>query len=401
LEYRIALFYASAGAGHKTAAEALKEWCEAEYPGSSVLCKDVLDYVPRWIRWSVVNAYLSMARNYPWLWYRFYRSADHHSGKELFAGFWDDIHKSVGRAYVKYLIHDLEEFSPDAVLVTHFFGMPPLLDKWERSAPIYYVGTDYLSHRLERDPRFDGWFVGSAESARQHRADKVPTSELSLRDFGIPISKKFLSQTSRQDARKKLGVDEETVMVLVSGGDTGAGPLGVIADSMLECVNWRVDLICGGNSAMMDLLRDKYYPFKHINVHGFVDDIRDYYAASDVVLIKPDGISCAEALAMEPPILLIDPLPGQEQYNCDYLLEQGAALRLFENRRAGEQIAELLDSGNELASVSRRAGEIASPSAAKEILAFVTERIEANRAGKKARERDKEGPEKTPPPEDM
>jgi processive 1,2-diacylglycerol beta-glucosyltransferase len=379
LDYRIALFYASAGSGHKAAAEALKEWCEAEYPGSHVLCKDVLDYVPRWIKWSVMKAYLSMARNYPWLWYRFYRSADRLSGKEIFAGFWDDIHKSVGRAYVKYLIRDLEDFSPDAILVTHFFGMSSLLDKWDRSAPIYYAGADYLSHRLERDPRFDGWFVGSAESARQHRADKVPTPELTLRDFGIPISKKFLLPASRGDARKRLGVDEETVLVLVSGGDIGAGPLGVIADSMLDCVNWRVDLICGDNAAMMDLLRDKYYPFKHINVHSFVEDIRDYYAASDVVLIKPGGVSCAEALAMESPILLIDPLPGCEQHNCDYLLEQGAALRLFENRRAGEQIIELLDSGDELARVSRKAGEISRPLAAKEILAFVTEKIDAGR----------------------
>jgi processive 1,2-diacylglycerol beta-glucosyltransferase len=399
LDYRIAIFYASVGAGHKAAAEALKEWCEVEYPGASVFCKDVLDYVPRWVRWSAVSAYLSMARNYPWLWHRFYRSADRQSGRELFADFWEDIHKSIGRAYVKHLIRDIDEFSPDAILVSHFFGMPSLLDKWDRGVPIYYVGTDYISHRLHRDPRYDGWFVGSAESARQHKADKVPTSELAVRDFGIPISRKFLTQPRREDARKRLEVDDGAVMVLVSGGSMGAGPLGVIADSMLDCSDWRVDVVCGENAAMMDILRDKYYPFKHVNVHGVVDDIRDYYAASDVVILKPCGVSCAEALAMESPILLMDPLPGNEQYNCDYLLEQGAALRLFENRSAGERIIELLDSSNELASVSRRAGEIARPSAAKDILAFVIERIEADRAAKNGREGEKQEAPKPPPDE--
>ncbi|MDR1019124.1 MAG: glycosyltransferase [Synergistaceae bacterium] len=399
MDYRIALFYASAGAGHKAAAEALKEWCEAEYPGVSVFCRDVLDYVPQWVRWSVTNAYLSMARNYPWLWHRFYRSADRLSGRDLFADFWEDIHRSIGRAYVKHLIRDIDEFSPDAVLVTHFFGMASLLDKWDRGAPIYYVGTDYISHKHHRDPRYDGWFVGSAESARQHRADKVPTSELAVQDFGIPISRKFLTPPDREEARKRLEVDERAVMVLVCGGSTGGGPLGVIADSMLDCTDWRVDVVCGDNGAMMDALRDKYYPFKHINVHGVVDDIRDYYAASDAVILKPCGVSCAEALAMGSPVLLMDPLPGNEQYNCDYLLEQGAALRLFENRSAGEQITELLDSAGELERVSRRAGEIARPDAAKDILAFVAERIESDRAGKKARGREKQEARKTPPPD--
>lgn len=384
--YRIALFYASAGTGQKAAAEALKEWCETEYPGASVFCKDVLDYVPRWIRWSVTNAYLSMARNYPWLWHRFYRSADRLSGRDLFASFWNDLHKSLGRAYVKYLIRDIDEFSPDAILVTHFFGMSSLLDKWDRSAPIYYVGTDYISHRCHRDPRYDGWFVGSPESARQHRADSVPTSELAVRDLGIPISRKFLTPPGREEARERLEVDPNAVMVTISGGSIGAGPLGVIADSMLDCVDWRVDVVCGDYGALMGVLRDKYYPFKHINVHGAVEDIRDYYAASDAVILQPCGVSCAEALAMESPLLLMDPLPGNEQHNCDYLLEQGAALRLFENRRAGEQIAELLDSANELTRVSRRAGEIARPAAAKDILDAVAERIEEDRAGKKARQ---------------
>jgi processive 1,2-diacylglycerol beta-glucosyltransferase len=395
MEYRIAVFYASVGTGHRAAAEALREWCEAEYPGAGVLCKDVLDYVPKWIRSSVVKSYLSMARNYPWLWSRFYRSTDFSSGRELFADFWNDIHKSIGRTYLKYMIHDIEEFAPDAILATHFFGMSSLLDKWERSVPTYFVGTDFLSHRLQRDPRYDGWFVGSAESARQHRADKVPTSELTVLDFGIPISRKFLSPPSREEARKKLDVDEGAVMILVSGGGIGAGPLGVIADSMLDCADWRVELACGVNDAMRDSLRDKYYPFKHINAHGFLEDICDYYAASDVVILKPDGLSCAEALATETPILLFDPLPGQEQYNCDYLLERGAALRIFENRRAGEQIAELLDSRDELTRIARKAGEIARPGAAKDILAFVTEKIDASRGGKKTQDHKEHDTEKT------
>ncbi|MDR1944376.1 MAG: galactosyldiacylglycerol synthase, partial [Synergistaceae bacterium] len=328
--YRIAIFYASVGTGHKSAAEALKEWCEIEYPGSEVFCKDVLEYVPRWIRWSVTASYLAMARSSPWLWSRFYRSTDRTSGRGLFAAFLGDIHRSVGRAYIKHLVRDIEDFAPEAILATHFFGMSVLLEKWDRIAPVFFVNTDYLSHKLQRDPGFDGWFVGSGESARQYRADNVPTSELTVKDFGIPISRRYAFPPSRSEARQKLGVDEDVVMVLLAGGGIGAGALGEAADSMLEYTDWRVEIVCGSNKKMGESLQDKYFPFKHINVHGFIDDIIDYYAASDVVALKPGGLTSAEAAAMGLAMLLLDPLPGQEQHNCEYLLQHGAAIRIFE-----------------------------------------------------------------------
>jgi processive 1,2-diacylglycerol beta-glucosyltransferase len=376
--YKIAIFYASVGTDHKSAAMALKDWCETEYRSSEVLCKDVLDYVPHWIRWTVVTSYLAMASRYPWLWSRFYRSFEVPPRRELFAAFWNDIHRSVARTYVKYMIRDIDEFAPDAVLTTHFFGMPVLLEKWDRGAPIYFVGVDYLSHKLQRDPRFDGWFVGSSESARQHRADNVPTAELTVRNFGIPISRSYLSPPDRGEARKRLGVEADAVMILIAGG--GAGALGDVTDSMLERTDWRIDVICGADDKMRDSLRDKYYPFKHINIHGFVEDMQYYYAASDIVVLRPSGVSCAEALAARAVVLLIDPLPGQEQYNCDYLLEKGAARMIFENKKAGELIAELLESSDEIERIRLCAGKIVKPLAAKDILSFVTEKIEEQRA---------------------
>ncbi|MDR3255390.1 MAG: glycosyltransferase [Synergistaceae bacterium] len=378
--YRIAVFYASVGCGHKSAAEAIKEWCEVEYPGSEVMCRDVLDYVPRWISRAVVSSYLAMARSSPWLWSRFYRSTDSVSKRDIFAAFWEDIHKSLSRAYVKNLLRDLDDFKPEAILATHFFGMSALLDKWDHSAPIYYVNTDFLSHRLQRDPRFDGWFVGSAESARQHRADNVPGAELTVRDFGIPISRRYISQPGRLEARKKLGIDPSAITVLLAGGGIGAGGLGETADSMLDSVDWRVEIICGSNKKMQESLQDKYYPFKHINVHGFVEDISDYYAASDVIALKPGGLSSAETISIGAAILLLDPLPGQEQYNCDYLLEHGAAIRIYDNRRAGELIKELLSSRGELERIKRGARNLSRPMAAADILSHVTGEIDSRRS---------------------
>jgi processive 1,2-diacylglycerol beta-glucosyltransferase len=147
---------------------------------------------------------------------------------------------------------------------------------------------------------------------------------------------------------------------------------------MLDRADWKVEVICGDNKKLMESLRDKYYPFKHISVHGFVEDISLYYAASDVVAFKPGGLSSAEAAAMGSAMLLLDPLPGHEQYNCDYLLEHGAALRVYENRRAGELIGELIESSVELKKIRRRAKDLSRPLAARDILRFIADKIAAS-----------------------
>lgn len=378
---RLAFFYASVGTGHRVAAEALKEWCLHEYPDSEVLCRDLLDYVPGWIRWSVVNSYLAMARRSPWLWGELYRGTDASSGRRLSGAFWRDVHTSVSRAFLRRLLGDLDRFAPNAIFATHFFGMSSLLDVWDQHVPIYFVDTDFISHSLQRDPRFAGWFVGSDESVRQHRADSIPSTEVTVKNLGIPISMAYASPLAREKTRDRLSVDERTRMVLVSGGGIGAGALGTVADSMLDCTDWRVEIVCGNNKRMFEALRERYYPFKHIIVRRFLGNIRDYYAASDVVVLKPGGLSAAETLAMGCALLLLDPLPGQERYNCDYLLERGAARRVYENRRVGELIKELLESGEELERMRANARAIGRPFAARDILRVVMEELDADRRG--------------------
>ncbi len=372
---RIAIFYAATGAGHKAAAEALAETCSTLYPDSRVLLRDVLEYAPGWLRQGTVGSYRAMTRRFTWLWQRIYRDTDDPSGKRPLAFLWNELHRTLSRPYLKYLFEDLDTFDPDAILTTHIFGMSALLDKWEHRTPIYFVGTDYLSHSLQRDPRFDGWFVGSAESARQHRADNIPTSESTILDFGIPIARKYLSPPSRRAARHRLEVEDDRTMVTLVGGGIGAGPLATATESMIDFTDWRIDVLCGNNHALMERLRDRYYPFKHITVQGFVQNPEDYYAASDVVVARPSGLTAAEATACAAAILLIDPLPGQDCANCDYLLEQGAARRIYDCRRAGEKIDELIRT-DLLLRMKNRATAIARPNAAEDILAFVMAQME-------------------------
>lgn len=368
---KIAVFYATVGTGHKAAAEAVAEWCRADYPGAEVLCRDLLDYTPLFVRWCVTHAYLFMARRAPWLWDCLYTVTDKPSASGGRSGFWNVLHRALSRLFLRRLTREVAAFAPDAIFATHFFGMSSLLDSWDHATPIYYINTDYISHAQQRDPRFDGWFVASAESVRQHAADGILKPSLFVKNCGIPIARVYANPPSMADARKKLDISESAVTVLVAGGGIGAGALDAVADSMIDLVrekDWHVEILCGSNRRLFEALREKYYPFQNIVVRKFTHNIWDYYTASDVVVLKPGGLSAAEVTACGSAVMLLDPLPGQEQHNCDYLLERGAARRIYEIRRVGEQIEELLAHPDELNGLRENAKALSRPDAARDIL---------------------------------
>jgi processive 1,2-diacylglycerol beta-glucosyltransferase len=370
-EINLAIFHATVGTGHTTAAKALSEWCRALYPDAKVEVVDILNYVPRWLDSLITSMYLLMVRGCPWTWERLYKDTDIRSG--IISGFWNKLGRGISRACIRKLIEDLNAFRPDAVITTHFFGMSVLLDNWEHSTPIYFVNTDYATHLLQRDPRFDGWFVGSGEAVRQYGADSIPAIDITVKNFGIPITMEYSRLPDRTAARAALNVGDDAVMVTVTGGGIGVGSLEAVTDSMLDRSDWYVELICGDNAKEHDRLRDKYFPFKHINVRGFVNNMRDYYAASDVLVLKPGGLTSAEATAAGAVMLLLEPLPGVERYNCDYLLERGAARKIYENRRVGEQIDEILKSPPEMARLRANALALGRPFAARDIIRSVIE----------------------------
>jgi processive 1,2-diacylglycerol beta-glucosyltransferase len=373
------VLYASVGYGNKDAADALCEWYSAIFPSSEAVSRDMLDYLPRPLRGGVVSAFNATARRAPWLWERIYRDTDIAAKKHIASAFWNDIHKSVGSTCLRHLFKDLNDVNPDVVFVTHIFGMPALLDKWEHRTPIYFVGSDYLTNPLQRDPRFDGWFVGSDEAVRQYKADNVPTAEYSVKNFGIPVSRDYIVPPTRDEARRTLGMDEREKMITVINDGIGTPSLDAVVGSLIELSEWKIFVVCRGHAKTYEYLRDKYFPFKHITVKDSAKDAAFHYAASDMVVIGPSGVRITEASVSGAAILLLDPLPGLERYNCDYVLERGMARKIYEYRRVGEFVRELMEKRDELDRMRYRARVMSRSGAAMDILTWAAEKAEAEK----------------------
>ena len=91
----------------------------------------------------------------------------------------------------------------------------------------------------------------------------------------------------------------------------------------------------------------------------------------DLVISKPGGLTTSEVLAKGRPMLVINPIPGQEQRNCETVLEAGAAARLFEVDDAYFKVKSLLADRVHLQHMGERAKAMGHPGAAAAIVADI------------------------------
>jgi processive 1,2-diacylglycerol beta-glucosyltransferase len=101
--------------------------------------------------------------------------------------------------------------------------------------------------------------------------------------------------------------------------------------------------------------------------------MQELMSVAQLVITKPGGLTTSEALALGKPIFILDPIPGQEAANSDFLLENGAAAKANRAEDLPFRIEKLFASQklDELAVNARRLGR---PNAARDICGEVLRR---------------------------
>ena len=361
----IAFLYASEGTGHKAAAENLKEWFLESSSENTAVCLDVLEVLPSWLKGIVSKGYLLIARHAPWIWGRFYWGSDKPSVQ---ASLFNKIHAFLCSIYLPRIEEIVASSGAEAVVFTHYFGASVFAARDRLKIPVFYVNTDFVTHRFQRSPEFSASFTASEAAIEQYRADGIGN----VFNTGIPVSKKFSSPISKKTARERLGLDKDKKTILVTGGGIGAGPVIEATDSLSKDKTFQILVICGNNSHLYKKLSSKYGKNNNIRIVSFVDNMPDYYSASDLAVMKPGGLSLSEALSAKLPLLLMEPIPGQEQLNMDILCGSNAARRLKNNSKASEEALEILENHPVLESMIEEIKRFSRPSAAEDILEIIT-----------------------------
>jgi len=365
---RVLLLSASSGAGHVRAAQALEKAFSAH--GDCIVEHiDAMKYASKLFQNLYHKAYITIVRRAPSMMGVLYDRTDQP---------WDHLRRrlALDRLNVQPMIRMLKRAQPDLCVATHFLPgeiLAWLIAKKKLRAHNAIVVTDYDVHALWLCRTVDRYYVALPESAEYLAAIGIPREK--LRITGIPVDPLFAKSVGRNAVRKHLGLDPVAPIVLVAAGGEGVGPIEQLVSGLLALGRpLQIVAIAGKSEKMrkrLEALSRQAGPLlggaPRLCAVGFTTEMDQYMAAADLLVGKAGGLTTSEALARALPMVLIDPIPGQEERNADHLLEAGAAIRCNNLPVAAWKVATLLDDSTRLRQMQEAARRIARPNAAAEI----------------------------------
>jgi processive 1,2-diacylglycerol beta-glucosyltransferase len=272
----------------------------------------------------------------------------------------------------------VKNFKPDAVLCTHFLPVELLgsLRKKEKSPTPFVASivTDFEAHALWMDDCVDLYCVAAEETksrlvARGAAAENVVAT-------GIPVAAKFSSKPDAKVVRKNHGLRDDQPVLLVLGGGFGMGPVAeILAELDKVPAQFQTLVVAGRNEKLRRELAVQNH--KHpTHVLGFSTNMDELMAVADLIITKPGGLTTSEALALGRPLFILNPIPGQEAANSDFLLERGAAAKVNRVEDLPFRISQLLGS-KKLSEMAKAAKGLGRPQSAQTVCKEVLKRLPA------------------------
>jgi processive 1,2-diacylglycerol beta-glucosyltransferase len=362
---RVVLLTTSLGAGHLRAAQAIEQAIQEHCPNVETRLIDSFTSTAPWLTRLVVNFYLHILAWMPWLYKYLYNW-----GNRTKAALWLRNVLSYRLAFSTRA--QLRRLQPDVIVCSHASptgAVCRLKKRGELAIPLIAVITDFVAHRLWIYDEVDIYMV--AHEGLRDKLIHMGVAPKKIQVTGIPIDRKFGDSTSKEILRYQLGLDKELPTILIMGGGTGALPMDQIVPrlgTMLPKVQLLV--VTGCNTDMRRRLLAQQYG-NSVHIMGFVSNIHELMAASDLVVTKSGGMSSAEAIAMELPIIIYRPIPGQEEGNTEFLLRHGVACQVDDVEELPCITRDLLADAGQLARMREAARKLAKPRAAAEIANIV------------------------------
>jgi len=320
---KILILHASAGHGHEKAARALEQACLDVLPQAQVRLYDVLTLTEGIFGRGYKKTYLFLIRYLPWLWGFAYYLTDF----PWVYFFLRPLRRWVNHWAARRLEERILEERPDVVIATHFLPVEVvgfLKKKKLCHARLITVITDYLAHSFWLDKEVTCYAVGSEETREDLKKRSVLLEKILV--SGIPVEKKFAQAVPRALARAKLSLDAEGFTVLVTSGGAGVGTMELLAKNLLASRRpIQLLAVCGTNQKLAEHLQLFAEKKNRLHVFGFVDNIHELMAASDLVIGKGGGLTVTESLCVGKPMILFGSVPGQETRNAHSMARQGAA----------------------------------------------------------------------------
>ncbi|MBD7965194.1 MGDG synthase family glycosyltransferase [Fictibacillus norfolkensis] len=254
----------------------------------------------------------------------------------------------------KRFLELIKEHQPRFVITTFPLHAAPFLIKKSRfNIPIYTVITDYFAHPFWINPSIDHYFVASPSV--KNGLIKHGVAENRITVSGIPIRTEFYHSVDKIDVFAKYGITPSNRVVTILAGAQGVlKNVKVLAQRLLKDPSLRVIVVCGKNKTLYEKLTPlaEQHPGS-FRLFGYVDELHEVLKISHCVVTKPGGISITEAAAVNVPLILYKPVPGQEGENAKYFEEKGGALIARSADEIAENVQRLFDNKALLSGMQR------------------------------------------------
>jgi processive 1,2-diacylglycerol beta-glucosyltransferase len=375
---RVLVLSASVGAGHLRAAEAVELALRQTIPDAVVRNLDVLEMTNTLFRRVYGKFYLDLVNHAPHALGYFYDLTDQpsRSGKNRA----DRVRLALEKLNLKPFMRFLKAEPWDLVINTHFLPaeiIAALRKRGELNLPQVTVTTDFDTHKLWVNQPCERFYTATEEGAIYLRHWGIPAETIFV--TGIPIHPVFSTPKDRTACLHKHGLAQDRPVILQLSGGFGVGPIEKLFDALLQ-VQKPIQLvtITGRNEALKEKLSALVPPPRHqAKVIGFTKEIDELMQAADLVVTKPGGLTTSEVLARAAVMVIINPIPGQETRNSDFLLENGAAIKVSNAATLPYKVDRLLTEPERLERLRENIRRIAKPQAAFDVVANAMQLIRA------------------------
>lgn len=371
---KIIIFYASYGGGHLSAAKAIQNDLEKNYKNMNIELIDCMKYINKTIEKITTNAYKEMAKKAPWAWGKMY----YDSQKPALA----HISSKANSFMAIKLLKLLRDKKPDIIVSTHPFGSQMcsyLKRKGKINSKIVTIMTDFKSH--------DQWLVGADftdyffVSNNELRSELIEKgiSENKIIVSGIPVSERFLKKFDKDKIINDLKFNKNKKIILFfGGGEFGLGKqttLDIFSCLVKNHPNTQIIAISGKNEYMksnFEKIVSENSRENDVKIFEYSNQIPEFMSISDLVITKPGGLTVSESLVSHIPMIIINPIPGQEEENAEFLEKNKVAKWLKKDDDINFSLNILLNDNSILNNMKENTYKIAKPNATHNICEIIS-----------------------------
>ena len=369
MEPRILILSASTGGGHMRASSALKSYITDNYENAVVDIVDTLAYINPILNKTVTEGYVQMVRKTPNLFGAVYNSSNKETPLNSFV-------VSFNNFFSKKLLPLIEEFKPNIIITTHPFSTEMISNLKEQKLidiPLVCILTDYAPHRTWINKHVNEYIVANEDMI--DLMVEMGAKRESIHPFGIPIDPSFYTKHDKDLILRELGLNPKIPTILVMAGSFGVSDIMKIYKNIVNIdLDFQLIIITGRNQKLYDAFdkiisdqneeeqQNKYLreikkikdaiikPIKNkpTKLLFFTNEVEKYMHASDLIITKPGGLTVSEALGCNLPMAIFNAIPGQEEENADFLINNDMAVKISKGPECANIIEELLSDSSKL-----------------------------------------------------